>query len=262
MNISRWARKKAGFTIVELLIVIVVIAILAAITIVAFNGVQARVRVATLQNDLAATSRLMAATHADTGAYPGVLPPDVQPSKDVRLELITTQGGYSNLSPVQNGVLFQAVCQSLINEGYGSGVNNGGGTEHYITGCHVYNRGWMQINGWSAHNFTAPISSSSVYDWYNANVATEAWRPNKKQIFLDFATELSQRFSASGGTFPVASFWDSWANSTNGGQLREELPAPSTETSDTTFCIEATHAALENTTWHVKENGKPTAGAC
>ncbi len=41
-----WARQKqqTGFTIVELLIVIVVIGILAAITIVAFNGVQERSR--------------------------------------------------------------------------------------------------------------------------------------------------------------------------------------------------------------------------
>lgn len=36
--------KNAGFTIVELLIVIVVIGILAAITIVAFNGVQNRAK--------------------------------------------------------------------------------------------------------------------------------------------------------------------------------------------------------------------------
>ena len=39
-----WAQKQKGFTIVELLIVIVVIAILAAITIVAFNGIQQRAR--------------------------------------------------------------------------------------------------------------------------------------------------------------------------------------------------------------------------
>lgn len=36
--------KNAGFTIVELLIVIVVIGILAAITIVSFNGVQNRAK--------------------------------------------------------------------------------------------------------------------------------------------------------------------------------------------------------------------------
>jgi len=39
-----WARKGSGFTIVELLIVIVVIAILAAISIVAYNGIQDRAK--------------------------------------------------------------------------------------------------------------------------------------------------------------------------------------------------------------------------
>lgn len=44
--------RQKGFTIVELLIVIVVIGILAAITIVAYTGIQQRARVATLQSDL------------------------------------------------------------------------------------------------------------------------------------------------------------------------------------------------------------------
>lgn len=59
-----------GFTIVELLIVIVVIGILAAITIVAFNGVQQRAREATVKSDLANVATRMAADNALNGSYP------------------------------------------------------------------------------------------------------------------------------------------------------------------------------------------------
>lgn len=44
MNIAMKTQKQTGFTIVELLIVIVVIGILAAITIVAYNGIQQRAK--------------------------------------------------------------------------------------------------------------------------------------------------------------------------------------------------------------------------
>ena len=49
-----WAKNKhqAGFTIVELLIVVVVIAILAAITIVAYNGIQNRANDSAVRSDL------------------------------------------------------------------------------------------------------------------------------------------------------------------------------------------------------------------
>lgn len=49
-----WAKNKhqAGFTIVELLIVVVVIAILAAITIVAYNGIQNRANDSVVRSDL------------------------------------------------------------------------------------------------------------------------------------------------------------------------------------------------------------------
>ena len=46
----QWAKNKKGFTIVELLIVVVVIAILAAITIVAYNGIQNRAKSAAAQS--------------------------------------------------------------------------------------------------------------------------------------------------------------------------------------------------------------------
>lgn len=59
----------SGFTIVELLIVIVVIGILAAITIVAYNGIQARAQNASVQNDLSAMAKKIELEAADTGSY-------------------------------------------------------------------------------------------------------------------------------------------------------------------------------------------------
>lgn len=54
------SKNTSGFTLVELLIVIVVIAILAAISVVAYNGVQDRARTSAVQSDLNdARKRLM-----------------------------------------------------------------------------------------------------------------------------------------------------------------------------------------------------------
>jgi type II secretion system protein G len=62
--------KQKGFTIVELLIVIVVIGILAAITIVAYNGAQNRARVATAASDLRSIKVVLAQYYAANGALP------------------------------------------------------------------------------------------------------------------------------------------------------------------------------------------------
>ena len=63
-----WA-KQTGFTIVELLIVIVVIAILAAISIVAYNGVQSRARDSIRKQDLAQLSKATKLYYVDKGDY-------------------------------------------------------------------------------------------------------------------------------------------------------------------------------------------------
>lgn len=79
-----------GFTIVELLIVIVVIGILAAIVIVAFNGIQNRAYDTTVQNDMSAMVKKleMAKINSPTGVYP--MPPttntDIHISKNAYMD--------------------------------------------------------------------------------------------------------------------------------------------------------------------------------
>ena len=63
-------KNRQGFTIVELLIVIVVIAILAAITIVAYNGIQSRARTSSAQAAANNFAKKAEAYNADSSAYP------------------------------------------------------------------------------------------------------------------------------------------------------------------------------------------------
>lgn len=75
MNIEniKKTRSERGFTIVELLIVIVVIGILAAIVIVAYNGIQNRAKTTKNQTNASAVQKAAEAYNADNGTYPATL---------------------------------------------------------------------------------------------------------------------------------------------------------------------------------------------
>jgi prepilin-type N-terminal cleavage/methylation domain-containing protein len=62
--------KNRGFTIVELLVVIVVIGVLAAITIVSFTGISNRAIVSSLQSDLSSNSNILKMYYTEYGSYP------------------------------------------------------------------------------------------------------------------------------------------------------------------------------------------------
>ena len=62
-----------GFTIVELLIVIVIIAILAAITIIAYNNAQDRARFSQAQTDLESIQKALGLYKAENDRYPSTI---------------------------------------------------------------------------------------------------------------------------------------------------------------------------------------------
>ena len=69
-NIKLNNTAKSGFTIVELLIVVVVIAILAAITIVSYNGITTKANASAAKSTAATWQKKIELYQAEVGSYP------------------------------------------------------------------------------------------------------------------------------------------------------------------------------------------------
>lgn len=69
---TMWAKQSTakGFTIIELLIVVVVIAILATITVVAYTGIQQRATASRLQTSISSVHKALLIYKAENGAFP------------------------------------------------------------------------------------------------------------------------------------------------------------------------------------------------
>lgn len=94
-------RQQRGFTIVELLIVIVIIAILAAITIIAYNGLTARANTTSAQSAANNVIKKAAAYNAEIGTFPATS------------SLMT--GAATSTSYYLNGISFDATVLSSSN---------------------------------------------------------------------------------------------------------------------------------------------------
>jgi prepilin-type N-terminal cleavage/methylation domain-containing protein len=129
-----WAQKQKGFTIVELLIVIVVIAILAAITIVAYNGIQNRAKDGARDNAVSTIRKVLEQYKIDEGQYPNIcgtanagcnisllssfavpkyvasIPNDPESSKPIAYVINSTSDGYGLLVRYQS----KPECKYLV----------------------------------------------------------------------------------------------------------------------------------------------------
>lgn len=126
-----------GFTIVELLIVIVVIAILAAISIVAYSGVQNRASDTAIKNDLRNIGQAMEAHKAIHGAYP--------------VRGIPTLGAVDGITQVSVG-------------SYGDGIVNAMGT-HNLAYCRDINDESIALVAWSKSGNILSYKSGRVSDF-------------------------------------------------------------------------------------------------
>lgn len=101
----------SGFTIVELLIVIVVVGILAAITIVGYNGVQDRARQAAAKSDVANAVKSIEAFALTEGIYPESI--TTCPPTSTSLCLLQSSGGTIRYSRVAAGTYIPAQSYNI-----------------------------------------------------------------------------------------------------------------------------------------------------
>lgn len=127
-------KRYSGFTIVELLIVIVIIAILAAITIVAYNGMQQRAKTTAANSAATITAKKAELYNTEIGNYPTAMSnlTSAPAGASYNLAGIVSGGTLTNNTPT-NAVTYY-VC------GTGSPANIAAITTSNVSGGRIYYR--------------------------------------------------------------------------------------------------------------------------
>jgi prepilin-type N-terminal cleavage/methylation domain-containing protein len=147
------ARKiSQGFTIVELLIVIVVIGILAAITIVSYSGTQQRTLDARAQLDLTNLERYIQVYHSQHGSYPITTH---NPNSNWHAADVRTDDNCTNGSSQADWIPELDVSLPQSDTGSDTGVEG-------LQGCYIYVSDGVDyvISAW---NMVDPPQSSVLY---------------------------------------------------------------------------------------------------
>ena len=113
-----WARKESGFTIVELLVVIVVIAILASISVVSYNGIQQRARDSARDSAVRSLKLALEVYKSDINTYPA----PVAAGTGVNVTALTSALVPTYISKIPNDPLLSKSIDYVTNssaDGYG-----------------------------------------------------------------------------------------------------------------------------------------------
>lgn len=256
---NRWA---PAFTIVELIIIIVVIALIVVISVVGYNGVRNAAATRAVQSDLDRVASEMQHAYQKTGAYPTSLPSDYKSTGNSTVTLVKSGETvyYQNLTPVQNGVLLSQICQDLVSEGVGKAVNQSGTLTEYITGCGNWNYNSMQVTGWNSRVWATPITSEQLLTYANNFTTNDNWNKVQETVVRNFFNQMVERHTQQGGIFPVTSFWDYWATTSNGGIMLQPLPTNTQKRPY--YCIEGKVTNAPDIIWKINENTKLKKGMC
>ncbi len=185
--------RRPAFTIVELLVVIVVIGILAAITIVSYSGISNRAKVSSLQSDLANASTLLKNYNTLYGSYPTSLDGSncpTAPTVDANYCLKTSLGNtlvYSQIAgktfhlTSTNGTASYSVTDmtapAIATTGSGSSVGSACPSGFIpVPGSGTYGTNDFCLMKYEAKNAggTVPVSQASGAPWVSINQTNAA----------------------------------------------------------------------------------------
>lgn len=231
------------------MIVIAVIAILATITTVGFTSVRRDAANSSVVNSLKNAGETVEVELINNRKLPIGMPDSFAASDDVMVTYIPDEGTvhYSDLTPVQNGVVFYNICRELITDPAYSVIHGRDGkqTSSVVMSCDDnVNAGGMLITGWDSRTWSTPLSATTIQSYINS-VPYDDWWIDRQDVVRGFYTELMNRFVERGGTWPITSFWDTWANEWS-GVPKEVLPEPDPSSDLTKYCIVAYSNSYED----------------
>lgn len=181
MLMSKNQKQPTGFTIVELLIVIVVVGILAAIATVAYNGITTRANRSLIQSTATQLNRQAAAYYAENSTYPSSITDlynyaNFKPDNDKMTMIYSTDSAAYCLSVTVNDQTVRATPGSVVD---GAKCGSSGFTGEYfnnisLSGTPLYSDVVAQINynwGVGSPHASVPVDNFSTR-WTGSVVPT------------------------------------------------------------------------------------------